>query len=165
MLWSRFAVEINTKIIFLFFDKTVRPTTVMATHGRLEMLIMCAFLLLQTDSDSLRHCTSKCSLLTSWRNVLLDKLKVIQLVKKFLVIQVPECSLHLSQKPSSGTSSEPVKYTLYPTSFIPTIHVHIILPLMSKSLKLSCSFSDKNSVRLSPLPRLLHALPLVASWF
>jgi hypothetical protein len=60
MQWSRFAPEINTKMIFRIFNNTRRPTTVVATSGHLEMLIMYFFMLLHSDSkdtdrDCLRH--------------------------------------------------------------------------------------------------------------
>jgi hypothetical protein len=64
--------------------------------------------------------------LTPWSRVLLEKLTVTQLVKKFPPSMKPESSLSCSQEPTAGYYPEPDASTSNLPTLFPKIHLDVI---------------------------------------
>jgi len=93
---------------------------------------------------------------TPWNKILLEKLRVTQLVKKFPTFLEPQGSLPHSQEPTINPYSKPNEPVhTFPHNF-PKIHSNIVLPSMPGSSKWSllCRFSIWNIICI---PYLSHA--------
>jgi hypothetical protein len=103
-------------------------------------------------------------LLNPYSRVLLEKLTISQLVKKFPAFYgtlEPEGSLPHSQVPATCPYPEPAQSSPYP--HILNIHLNIILPSMpgSPQWSLSFRFPHQNPAHTSLLPPyVLHAPPI-----
>jgi hypothetical protein len=94
------------------------------------------------------------SITISWSRVLLEKLTVIQLVKKFTAFYGTKCSLLFSHEPITGSCPDPDESSpQLPTLFLSEINSNIILPSTPRSSEWSLPFklSEKSFVYVSHL--------------